>query len=108
MLRRMHARRTVAILAVASLIAGVLQWEPAMLIEVPLTISSATRGQVGLAPAQAAIAYLLDRSPNMLPIPGTSDPAHLEDNTTATVQPMRSRKRRMTADDSNDEGNTRD
>jgi hypothetical protein len=26
-------------------------------------------------PAQAAIAYLLDRSPNMLPIPGTSDPA---------------------------------
>ena len=48
--------RLVAILAVASLIAGVLQWEPAMLIEVPLTISSATRGQVGLAPAQAAIA----------------------------------------------------
>ncbi len=33
-------------------------------------------------PAQAAIAYLLDKSPNMLPIPGTSDPAHLEDNTT--------------------------
>src|SRR6184192_2125168 len=36
-------------------------------------------------PAQAAIAYLLDRSPNMLPIPGTSDPAHLEENATATV-----------------------
>jgi pyridoxine 4-dehydrogenase len=33
-------------------------------------------------PSQAAIAYLLDKSPNMLPIPGTSDPAHLEDNTT--------------------------
>ena len=48
--------RLVAILAVASVIAGVLQWEPAMLIEVPLTISSATRGQIGLAPAQAAIA----------------------------------------------------
>jgi len=31
-------------------------------------------------PAQAAIAYLLDRSPNMLPIPGTSDPAHLDEN----------------------------
>ena len=41
---------------VASAIVGVLQWEPAVLIEVPLTISSATRGQVGLAPAQAAIA----------------------------------------------------
>ncbi len=31
-------------------------------------------------PAQAAIAYLLDKSPNMLPIPGTNDPAHLEGN----------------------------
>ena len=48
--------RVVSILAVASLIVGVLQWEPAALIEVPLTISSATRGQLGLAPAQAAIA----------------------------------------------------
>jgi hypothetical protein len=48
--------RVVSILAVASLIVGVLQWEPAALIEVPLTISSATRGQIGLAPAQAAIA----------------------------------------------------
>jgi aryl-alcohol dehydrogenase-like predicted oxidoreductase len=35
-------------------------------------------------PAQAAIAYLLDRSPNMLPIPGTSSLAHLEDNTAST------------------------
>ncbi len=34
-----------------------------------------------LTPAQAAIAYLLDKSPNMLPIPGTSNLAHLEDNT---------------------------
>ncbi len=36
-------------------------------------------------PAQAAIAHLLDRSPNMLPIPGTSDLAHLEDNTNAAL-----------------------
>ncbi len=36
-----------------------------------------------VTPAQAAIAYLLVKSPNMLPIPGTSDPAHLEDNTNA-------------------------
>ncbi len=42
--------------------------------------------QPGMAtPAQAAIAYLLDRSPNMLPIPGTSDLAHLEDNTNAAI-----------------------
>jgi len=63
-------------------------------------LTTPTRTLDGTAtPAQAAIAYLLDRSPNMLPIPGTSDLAHLEDNT-AAVQPMRSRTRRMTADDS--------
>jgi pyridoxine 4-dehydrogenase len=39
-----------------------------------------------VTPAQAAIAYLLDKSPNMLPIPGTSDPAHLEENTNTTRQ----------------------
>jgi len=33
--------------------------------------------------AQAAISYLLSKSPNVLPIPGTSDPRHLEDNTSA-------------------------
>jgi pyridoxine 4-dehydrogenase len=38
-----------------------------------------------MTPAQAAIAYLLDKSPNMLPIPGTSNPAHLEDNTGAAL-----------------------
>jgi len=60
-----------------------------------------------LTPAQAAIAYLLDRSPNMLPIPGTSDLAHLEDNTTATIArdstastSMRWRTGRMTAEES--------
>ncbi len=37
-----------------------------------------------VTPAQAAIAYLLDKSPNMLPIPGTSDSAHLEENTNTT------------------------
>jgi pyridoxine 4-dehydrogenase len=47
-------------------------------------LATPTRRVDGTAtPAQAAIAYLLDRSPNMLPIPGTSDPAHLKDNTTA-------------------------
>ncbi len=40
-------------------------------------------------PAQAAIAYLLDKSPNMLPIPGTSDAAHLEDNTNAALHRTR-------------------
>ncbi len=48
-----------------------------------LTMPSRSPGGTA-TPAQAAIAYLLDRSPNMLPIPGTSDPAHLEENATAT------------------------
>jgi pyridoxine 4-dehydrogenase len=51
-------------------------------------------------PAQAAIAYLLDRSPNMLPIPGTSNPAHLEDNATSPVQSTGFGTRRLAANDS--------
>jgi pyridoxine 4-dehydrogenase len=38
-----------------------------------------------VTPAQSAITYLLDKSPNMLPIPGTSDPAHLEENIDTTA-----------------------
>jgi len=34
----------------------------------------------GVTPAQIALAWLLARSPVMLPIPGTSRPAHLEEN----------------------------
>jgi pyridoxine 4-dehydrogenase len=36
--------------------------------------------QHGLAPAQLALAWVLQRSPVMLPIPGTSKVAHLEEN----------------------------
>ncbi len=34
-------------------------------------------------PAQTALAWLLARSPVMLPVPGTSSPAHLEENCAA-------------------------
>ena len=37
-------------------------------------------GQKGVSPSQLALAWLLHRSPVMLPIPGTSSVAHLEDN----------------------------
>jgi pyridoxine 4-dehydrogenase len=33
--------------------------------------------------AQVALAWLLARSPNILPIPGTGSPAHLEENIAA-------------------------
>ncbi|CAM3863864.1 aldo/keto reductase [Nocardiopsis gilva] len=39
--------------------------------------------EVGAAPAQLALAWLLRRSPVMLPIPGTSKVAHVEENIAA-------------------------
>jgi pyridoxine 4-dehydrogenase len=39
--------------------------------------------EVGASPSQLALAWLLRRSPVMLPIPGTSTVAHLEDNLAA-------------------------
>ena len=36
-----------------------------------------------VTPGQLALAWLLKRSPVMLPIPGTSQVAHLEENTAA-------------------------
>jgi pyridoxine 4-dehydrogenase len=41
--------------------------------------------QSGAAPAQLALAWLLRRSPVMLPIPGTSSVAHLEENVGAAA-----------------------
>ena len=38
---------------------------------------------LGASPSQVALAWLLKRSPVMLPIPGTSSVAHLEENTAA-------------------------
>jgi aryl-alcohol dehydrogenase-like predicted oxidoreductase len=40
-------------------------------------------GELGASPSQLALAWLLKRSPVMLPIPGTSSVAHLEDNLAA-------------------------
>jgi pyridoxine 4-dehydrogenase len=40
-------------------------------------------GRLGATPTQVALAWLLHRSPVMLPIPGTSSRAHLEENAAA-------------------------
>ena len=40
-------------------------------------------GELGATPSQVALAWLLQRSPVMLPIPGTSRVAHLEENCAA-------------------------
>ncbi|MDQ6773847.1 MAG: aldo/keto reductase, partial [Candidatus Dormibacteraeota bacterium] len=39
--------------------------------------------EMGLTPTQVALAWLLAHSPQMLPIPGTSSVAHLEENVAA-------------------------
>lgn len=44
---------------------------------------SAVAAQLGATPMQVAIAWLLQRSPNILLIPGTSSPAHLRENLAA-------------------------
>jgi aryl-alcohol dehydrogenase-like predicted oxidoreductase len=41
--------------------------------------------QLGARPAQVALAWLLKKSPVMLPIPGTSKVKHLEENATAAL-----------------------
>ena len=41
--------------------------------------------QLGAQPAQIALAWLLKKSPVMLPIPGTSKVKHLEENTAAAL-----------------------
>lgn len=41
--------------------------------------------RIGATPSQVALAWLLGRSPVMLPIPGTSRVRHLEENTAAAL-----------------------
>ena len=43
----------------------------------------------GVQPLQVALAWLLKRSPAMLPIPGTSSPEHLEENVAAAALELR-------------------
>ena len=41
--------------------------------------------QLDVQPAQVALAWLLKKTPIMLPIPGTSKVKHLEENTAAAL-----------------------
>jgi len=64
---------------------GFLPWAPVAAGD--LTGPTAAVGEVaketGATPSQVALAWLLHRSPVMLPIPGTSTVAHLEENCAA-------------------------
>ena len=48
---------------------------------VPAVMAAARRR--GVSERQVALAWLLTRSPQVLPIPGSSDPDHVEDNVAA-------------------------
>src|SRR5439155_23424983 len=49
----------------------------------PLAEVAAIAAELGATPVQVALAWLLRRSPVMLPIPGTSSVAHLAENVAA-------------------------
>ncbi|MFI0741543.1 aldo/keto reductase [Streptomyces sp. NPDC021100] len=46
----------------------------------PVTVVASVARELGATPAQTALAWLLHRSPTMIPIPGTSSPEHLAEN----------------------------
>jgi pyridoxine 4-dehydrogenase len=49
----------------------------------PGSVLSRIAEKLGAAPSQVALAWVLKRSPVMLPIPGTSKPDHLVENVAA-------------------------
>ena len=66
---------------------GFIPWFPLATGELAKPHGALTRiaRQLGAQPAQVALAWLLNKSPAMLPIPGTSKVKHLEENTAAAL-----------------------
>jgi aryl-alcohol dehydrogenase-like predicted oxidoreductase len=63
---------------------GFIPWYPLQVGQLAGQATVAQIGQtLGATPNQVALAWLLKRSPAMLPIPGTSKVAHLEENVAA-------------------------
>jgi aryl-alcohol dehydrogenase-like predicted oxidoreductase len=66
---------------------GFIPWFPLATGDLAKPHGALTRiaRQLGAEPAQVALAWLLKKSPVMLPIPGTSKVKHLEENTAAAL-----------------------
>jgi pyridoxine 4-dehydrogenase len=62
-----------------------IPWYPLLVGKIGTANANLTRiaQRLGATPSQVALAWLLQRSPVMLPIPGTSRVAHLEENVVA-------------------------
>ncbi len=64
---------------------GFIPWAPlagGRLAQEPSALTAIARDR-GVSTGQVALAWLLRRSPVMLPIPGTGSPSHLEENVAA-------------------------
>ncbi len=66
---------------------GFIPWFPlaAGALAQPGSVLSGIAGKLGATPSQVALAWVLKRSPVMLPIPGTSKPDHLVENVAAAA-----------------------
>jgi aryl-alcohol dehydrogenase-like predicted oxidoreductase len=66
---------------------GFIPWFPLATGQLakPGSVLSRTAEKLGAEPAQVALAWLLKKSPVMLPIPGTSKVKHLEENTAGAM-----------------------
>jgi pyridoxine 4-dehydrogenase len=60
-----------------------IPWAPLGQLREAHQILDQIASQLGASPLQVALAWLLRRSPVMLPIPGTSSPRHVEENIAA-------------------------
>ncbi len=66
---------------------GFIPWAPlaAGALAAPDSVLSEIAGKLDLSTGQVALAWVLQRSPVMLPIPGTGKPDHLADNVAAAA-----------------------
>ena len=66
---------------------GFIPWFPLATGDLakPQSVLTRIARQLGTQPAQVALAWLLKKTPVMLPIPGTSKVKHLEENTAAAL-----------------------
>ena len=79
---------------------GFIPWFPLAMGELARSggVLAAISEQTGAAPGQLALAWLLARSPVVLPIPGTSTVAHLEENLQAAAVELTDEQAQALAD----------
>ena len=68
---------------------------------------SEVAGEIGATPMQAALAWLIQRAPNILLIPGTSSPGHLRENLAAAAIELPDEALARTRRDRRSEGSLR-